>query len=61
MTAKRSASESHAARVARGRVPVAIVLCPDHVVLLGALATATGQTRSAVVGLALEALARQTK
>ena len=49
MTAKRSASESHAARVARGRVPVAIQLSPEAHERLGLMAAVSLQTRSAFI------------
>ena len=61
MTTKRKPrtppGKAHAARVARGRVPVSVVLSPAGVALLRALSARRGETQSAVIEAALAALA----
>lgn len=52
--AKQAPSESYAARVARGKVPVSLSLPADVLARLDAYAAKHGLTRSAAVGRLLE-------
>jgi hypothetical protein len=53
--AQQAPSESYAARVARGKVPVSLSLSPDALARLDAYAAKHGLTRSAAVARLVEA------